>query len=127
LKGKTLIPTRTITGRTPDYSTPDRQTIQNQGAVIPQKTVLEPNYPNPFNPETVIPFQIAQDGAVRIAVYDITGHLVKTLLNTNLPAGAHSVVWNGADSSGRRVSAGMYFSRLLAGNQMVTRKMLLVR
>lgn len=78
---------------------------------------LRANAPNPFQSRTTITFDLARRGAVSLAIYDVTGRLVRTLLDggtTELDAGAHTAEWNGLDTSGRRVAAGLYFARLTA-------------
>jgi hypothetical protein len=68
------------------------------------------NYPNPFNPTTTIRFSVAQSpSTVKIVVYNLKGQKVKTLIDTELPAGEHTIVWNGKDDQDKAVSSGMYF------------------
>jgi len=73
---------------------------------------LGPNYPNPFNPATAIPFTLAAPGRARIDVYDIRGHRVRTLLDRPMEAGDHTVHWDGRDASGRAIASGVYLIRL---------------
>lgn len=82
------------------------------GSNIPEKFVLMPNYPNPFNPETQIKYGIPQSSPVKIQIFDLSGRLVQTLVNSNQNAGYHRAVWNGRSSSGKLVSSGIYFCRL---------------
>ncbi len=89
--------------------------------------MLHQNYPNPFNPETTISFDLMSPGAARLGIYNLRGQLVRSLVNTSLPNGRHSVVWNGLDESGNAVSSGVYFYRLTAGGTTETRKMMLVK
>jgi len=70
------------------------------------------NYPNPFNPETTIAFYIQQSGKVKLAVYNVKGQKVRTLLNEIRAAGEQKLVWQGTDNAGRKVSSGIYFIRL---------------
>ena len=91
---------------------------------------LHPNTPNPFNPSTGIAFEIAQRDEpvhVLLAVYDLRGRLVKTLLDTELAGGIYSLVWDGRDNSGRKMSSGVYFLRLRAGAESMIRKMILLK
>lgn len=83
--------------------------------------------PNPFGKNTVIKYAIPNKGKVSLKVYDITGSLVNTILDKEVPAGFYTAQWNGRDSRGRKVSSGVYFYRLEAGNFKVTRKVALVR
>ncbi len=96
-------------------------------AVLPGGFELYSNYPNPFNPTTQIPFQLAKSGIVSLQVFTITGQRVATVFNGKLPAGRHTMNWNGMDKSGNMVASGIYFYRLTAGNESRTRKMILVR
>ena len=93
------------------------------------ETRLLPNSPNPFRPSTTIAFELAGPGrqAVRLAVFDVTGRRVKTLVDEPLSPGRHEVSWNGCGVDGRRVAAGVYFYRLAAGSTDVTRKMVILR
>ena len=88
---------------------------------------LYANWPNPFNPETAIRFDLAQGGAVRLEVFDTLGQKVKTLMAESRPAGAHRVVWRGVDERGVGVSSGVYFYRLQAGDFSQMRRMLLLK
>ena len=85
------------------------------------------NYPNPFNPSTVINYTLAHSGTVRLDVYDILGRHVTTLADGAQEAGVHSVDWNGTDRAGSPVSSGVYFARLASGSQATVHKMVLVR
>lgn len=93
----------------------------------PAVSVLYQNAPNPFNPETLIRFDLAGADPVKLTVYDALGHPVRTLVAGRLGAGSHQVVWNGQDAAGTPVSSGVYFYRLRAGGQVETRKLLLLK
>lgn len=95
--------------------------------VRPEAVQLAQNHPNPFNPRTTIRFQVATSGPVSLTVVDVRGRRVRELVGTALPAGYHSVVWDGEDTAGRAVASGVYFYRLRAEGQELTRRMLLVR
>jgi len=88
---------------------------------------LSQNWPNPFNASTVIDFGLPQPGDVRLVVYDVLGRRVRHLLDDYLLAGYHSFTWNGLDDHGSPVASGMYFYRLIAGEYMESRKMMLVK
>jgi cyclomaltodextrinase len=99
---------------------------------LPEVYDLEQNFPNPFNPTTVIRFQLARAGAASLKVYDILGREVVTLVEKELTAGTHDVTWNGRNAAGTDVGTGVYFYRLEAagdnGQHIVfTRKLVLVR
>lgn len=88
---------------------------------------LEQNYPNPFNPETVIRFSLPQDSRVSLRVYNVLGQVVNTLVDEMLPAGNHSVSWDGKSEQGSDVASGVYFYRIKAGNHESIMKMTLLR
>lgn len=84
-------------------------------------------YPNPFNPETTISFNIPKPGKVNLSIYNIKGQLVKTLLDEETSAGTHSLVWNGKDERGKSVASGIYFSKIKTDADIQTKKMLLMK
>nr|MBC8426998.1 T9SS type A sorting domain-containing protein [bacterium] len=88
---------------------------------------LERSYPNPFSPPTTIRYSLPAESRVRIGVYDIAGREVAVIRNDVQVEGPHEERWDGADSSGLPVSAGMYFVRLDAGDETRTSKMMLVK
>jgi len=83
--------------------------------------------PNPFNPQTRISFEMAADAHASLQIFDVAGHLVKTLVNEQRSAGMHSVNWNGRDEAGRSAAAGVYLYRFEAGESVQTRRMTLVK
>ncbi len=85
------------------------------------------NYPNPFNPETTLSFQIPERTRVRLSVYDVLGKTVKVLIEKELQAGAHSVQWQGRDKSGAAVPSGLYYYRLETESFNTVKKMLLLK
>lgn len=87
---------------------------------------LSQNVPNPFNPETNIMFTLENPGHVRLAVYDLSGRLVRVLVDGSRGSGEHTANWDGKDSSGQSVSAGVYLYRLVAQGLVEQRKMTLV-
>jgi hypothetical protein len=89
--------------------------------------LLSCNYPNPFNPSTVIRYEIANPGHVSLRVYDAGGVLVKVLQDQHRKAGRYEVNWNGEDEKGHPVSSGVYFCRLSALGITQTTKMVLVK
>ncbi|NKB72696.1 MAG: T9SS type A sorting domain-containing protein [Candidatus Latescibacteria bacterium] len=88
---------------------------------------LEQNYPNPFNSDTVIRFALPQAGSADLAVYNLAGQKVAQLLAGPRPAGAHVISWDGRDQTGRALASGVYLYRLQVGQQVQTRKLLLLR
>jgi len=94
----------------------------------PDQYELLQNYPNPFNPETVIGFRIKEVAHVKIEIYNVLGQKVKTLVNKELQAGLHNVVWNGRTEMGKTVSSGVYLYRMIAGGKAIgVKKMVLLR
>ena len=98
-------------------------------ALTPKETVLLPNYPNPFNPETWIPYRLAEEACVALAIYDVNGNVVRTLELGYQNAAvyesrAKAIYWNGRNDFGERVASGVYFYTLTAGDFTATRKML---
>ena len=89
---------------------------------------LEQNYPNPFNPQTTIAFALKERARVKIDVYNVSGELVKTLLDETRDAGAYSnVTWNGTNNANQPVSSGVYFYKLVTNNFSQTKKMVLLK
>jgi len=95
--------------------------------VIPGEFGLHPNFPNPFNPTTMIAYDLPEAADVRLQIYDLMGRNINTLVNQNQPAGRHFITWNANDFSGNQVSAGVYLYRLQAGDKIFTRKMILMK
>jgi hypothetical protein len=85
------------------------------------------NYPNPFNPETRINFDLKKEGRVELRIYNNKGQLVRNLLSENRKQGKHSVIWNGKDNNDRSCSSGIYFYELKSRDFKSTQKMLLMK
>ena len=101
-------------------------------ALTPRETELLANYPNPFNPETWIPYRLAEDTFVTLTIYDGSGHVVRTLDVGHRIASAYesrskTVHWDGRNNLGEQVASGVYFYTLIAGNFSATRKMLILK
>jgi len=94
---------------------------------MPEATFLAQNYPNPFNPVTTIAFALRESGHVSLRIYDAGGRLVTTLVDESRPAGRYSTEWNGRDVNGSTVASSVYFYKLVAGDFVQTRKMVLLR
>ena len=99
-------------------------------ALTPKETALLPNYPNPFNPETWIPYQLAEPANVTVSIYAADGKLVRTLALGNQPVGIYesrnrAAYWDGRNELGESVASGVYFYTLSAGEFTTTRKMLI--
>ena len=98
--------------------------------ILPQETALLANYPNPFNPETWIPYQLAKPAEVSISIYAADGKLVRALALGHLAAGvyrskARAAYWDGRNELGESVASGIYFYTLIAGDSIVTHKMMI--
>ena len=101
-------------------------------SIKPAETVLMANYPNPFNPETWIPYQIRQASQVRVSIYNQSGDLVRRLDLGLKPAGYYTrrdqaLYWDGRNDWGEAVSSGVYFYHLVAGQQSEIKKMIVIR
>ena len=99
---------------------------------LPTQTQLLANYPNPFNPETWIPFQLAQDSIVTAKIYDVTGQQIRMIQLGHIPAGNYvesskAIYWDGRTENGEHVSSGTYFYQIEAGGYTETRKMVILK
>ncbi|MCP4547230.1 MAG: T9SS type A sorting domain-containing protein [bacterium] len=103
------------------------ETVGVDDGIVVAPTRLDANWPNPFNPETTLRFRLAEEGQVRLMVFDLSGRLVKTLVDAKAPAGEHTVIWNGRDESGQPVATGVYFARMITDERVETRKMTLLK
>ena len=114
---------------------PDVGALESGGPILtagsynvpPQSFFVHLNYPNPFNPETTIEFDLAVHGEVTIRVYDLSGRLVKEVLRRELAAGRHRTRWDGGNAMGRRAASGMYLAVVQYGNQKKTLKLQLLK
>lgn len=103
--------------------------LTGNGNNLPEviKTSLAQNYPNPFNPTTTINYSIAAEGNTELAVYNIKGQKVRTLIDENKESGHYKVVWDGTDNNKKQVSSGIYFYKLTTGKKVLNKKMLLLK
>ena len=97
------------------------------GLNLPEDFQLDQNYPNPFNPETTISFRLQSTMSVNLAIYDMRGGLVRTLLSRAVSAGSHSVVWDGLNNAGDSATSGVYIYRLTGNQRAIERSMILLR
>ncbi len=93
----------------------------------PKATALLAIHPNPFNPATTIPFELASQERVVLTIYNAQGKIVRALLNEVLPAGPHSAIWDGRDNTGSQAATGVYFVRFAAGSSQMTRKIVMIK
>ncbi|MDE0685035.1 MAG: T9SS type A sorting domain-containing protein, partial [Candidatus Poribacteria bacterium] len=96
----------------------------------PETTALLSNFPNPFNPETWIPYQLAKPAEVTLTIYDVRGIVVRRLALGHQPAGVYhsrsrAIHWDGRNGIGERVASGLYFYTFTAGDFTATRKLLI--
>ncbi|MBO6620427.1 MAG: SusE domain-containing protein [Balneola sp.] len=96
--------------------------VSNEPEELPLTFKLNQNYPNPFNPTSTIQFTLPQSGDVRLDVFTITGQLVTTLVNSRMGSGEHSVTFDGSN-----LASGVYIYRIMAGNNVQTKRMTLIK
>lgn len=102
--------------------------VQELGDAVSKNFSLNQNYPNPFNPTTSIRFSVPEMTKVRLEVYDVTGGLVTTLIDSDLfQPGQYQAQWDGRNAAGEKVTSGIYFARMTAGNFMKAIKMNLMK
>jgi flagellar hook assembly protein FlgD len=94
---------------------------------VPMKYELTQNYPNPFNPVTKFTFSIPKANDVLITIYDITGREITTLVSMKMTPGKYTVDWDGTNTSGNLVSSGVYFYKIVSGDFVETKKMVMVK
>ncbi len=92
-----------------------------------RKNIQASNAPNPFNPTTTITYSLAQAGPVSVKVYNMQGQLIRTLVDSHVSEGQHSVAWNGLNDKGEQVSSGMYFYKVTSNNETTTERMMLMK
>jgi hypothetical protein len=97
------------------------------GEPLPYRFMLYQNYPNPFNSTTIIRFDLPQAAQVEMVIYNILGQRVVSLISRQLPPGHHTITWNGRNTDGRAVASGVYFTRIVAGEKVAVKKMLLLK
>ena len=96
------------------------------GRALPERFALGPNYPNPFNPSTSIPYQLTASAAVRLEVFNLLGQHIATLVDGERAAGFHTATWHAVDRAGRAVGAGVYIYRMTVGVESQTGRMVLI-
>ena len=119
-----------------DGSLAFKQGIENLerllASLIPEETALLANYPNPFNPETWIPYQLAESAEVTLTIYDMNGEMVRRLAIGHQTAGMYqsrsrAAYWDGRNQVGELIASGLYFYTLTAGEFSATRRMMIVK
>lgn len=105
----------------------ERSGVATDKNKVPYEFALQQNFPNPFNPTTTIKFTLSKASNVSLIIYDISGKKARTLINNYKYTGNNSILWNGCDDSGRKVSSGVYIYRLISGELSSTKKMLFMK
>jgi hypothetical protein len=120
----------------PNRSSAEETALNVLRAILPDRlpttTQLLANYPNPFNPETWIPFELSQDAAVTVTIYDVQGQRIRQLQRGLVTAGRYvtadqAAYWDGKSETGEAVASGTYFYQLQAGDYTETRKMVILK
>ena len=115
-------------GNQSGYSVPVEATLLSiENGSVPLDFTLHQNHPNPFNPTTKIRYDLPEDAVVDIAVYDMMGRLVKSLVSVQQKAGYHTLQWDATNDFGQTVPAGVYMCTIQAGDRIQTNKMLLLK
>ena len=96
-------------------------------AGLPEGFQLDRNYPNPFNAATTMAFRLSDAGRVRFDILDVSGRLVRRLIDTPMPAGRHTVSWDGKNESGEIVASGVYLYQLRSGPRETQRRLTLLK
>jgi hypothetical protein len=108
-----------------DYST--KIGVEEEIGDLPSTFSLSQNYPNPFNPSTTIEYEVPSESHVQINIYDILGRQINTIINENQSTGSHSILWQAIDEKGERLSDGVYFYQIIAGEYKRTMKMVILK
>lgn len=105
--------------------------VGNDNVLIPVRTELTGNFPNPFNPTTTVKYTLHEDSRINLEIFNIKGQKIKTLADGNQSAGYHTIVWDGKDNNGRTSASGLYFYKMVSegnsGRYTSTKKMLLLK
>jgi len=110
-----------------EYGSESYVSVDDPELPVLDKLMLKQNYPNPFNPTTTIAYSLPEASNVQLDIYNIKGQLVKSLVNAEMPAGMHSVVWDGRDMNNQAVASGVYFYRVSSPKNTQTKRMLLMK
>jgi hypothetical protein len=105
----------------------DKKHHHDGEAETPTELQLHQNYPNPFNAATTVSFELLRAGEINLTVYDVQGHVVRTLTSGELSAGSHSMIWDGRNGQGGEVSSGIYFCQITGTGSTAIKKMSLLK
>ena len=129
-----IVDTEAVPGKTYTYQVKvtDEKDVkilfETEPLSIPEmKLTLLQNHPNPFNPSTTIRYYMPERGAVTLSIFDVTGRLVKRLVDEHQERGPHSITWEGLNDEGAGVASGIYFYRMTVGKETISRKMVLLK
>jgi hypothetical protein len=106
---------------------PESTAVTTASSGLAGRFSLAPNYPNPFNPSTQIPYNLSTDGPVLLRIYNAQGQVVRHLVHGHRTAGSHQVYWNSLDDAGRSLASGVYHYELAVAGKLLSRPMLLLR
>jgi ligand-binding sensor domain-containing protein len=101
--------------------------ISDNNQILPKSFEVSPVYPNPFNMSTTIEFQLNTAKQIKISIFDISGRLVNTILNSTLMPGSYEINWNGKNAVGNYIASGVYFATISSSNQKSTLKLVLIK
>ena len=101
--------------------------IPEKTDALPQSTIMDNAYPNPFNPSTAITYHLSQGSQVMITIYDMLGRTVVTLLNGYQSTGSYHINWSGTDSNGAKMPSGVYLVHMQAGDRQQVQKIMMVK
>jgi len=101
--------------------------LENEEEIVPVNETAISNYPNPFNPDTMIKLQMPAAGKASIKIYNLKGQMIKTILDDQVESGITTYNWNGTDENGMPVGSGIYFYKLQTDNQTISKKMVLMK
>lgn len=104
-----------------------KEAVQTASEILPTRFDLKPSYPNPFNPDITIPFEVPNRANVQIRIYNVLGQTVAKLVDKQLPAGHHRIVWNSQSNGNLSLASGVYFIRMDAPKFTKTQKIVLLK
>jgi len=123
----TIAPNLTLYSRKVHVKVGGGVAIADDASYLPHVFALQQNYPNPFNPTTLISYDLPNSTNVTLKIYNVQGQEIRTLVDEFQSAGVKSVVWDGLDASGNKVTSGVYFYQISAGDFSSHKKMLLIQ
>ena len=101
--------------------------VEKDEASIPNNFLVSPNYPNPFNPSTTLDINTNINGNLVVSIFDVSGRVINTLMNNELPAGRHRVSWNGENAIGDIMPTGVYFIKVVSNDKVHLQKVMLIK